>query len=319
MKKSFSFFIALVMLLLCSLPAQNAVAVELPAAGKVATGGSNLNVREKATTSSSIVSKLADQSWITLVEKNGNWWRVRYDTNKYGYCYNAYITPRSGSVHAVLRSDADTVKIYRGESTESEVKKILTAGSAVAVLTKGQTWSCILYGGTHKGYVQTNKLKLCTVIPVQLNVTRYAQNDPRWKNIAIGTKGGTIGSIGCTTTCLAMSETYLTRQTVTPAAMSRRLTYSAGGSLYWPSDYTVSLSSDDTLQQVYEQLMTGKPVVFGAKKANGTQHWVVVTGCDGSGLSPAAFSINDPATANRTTLKQYLALYPNYYKIAWRT
>ena len=318
MKRFFSFFIALGMIMLCTLPPQAGAATETSAAGKVSASGKHLNVREKATTSSSIIAKLEDQSWITLLEKSGNWWRVRYDTNSYGYCYDAYITPRSTSFHAVLNAQTATVNIYRGEGTSYEIKKALPNGSAVAVLNKGKTWSCILFGGTRKGYVQTEKLRECAVAPVTLPVARYSQVDTRWKNVPIGNKGGTIGSIGCTTTCLAMVETYTTGQTVTPAMMARRLTYSAGGSLYWPSDYNVRLSDSNILQQVYQLLKQGKPVVFGAKKANGTQHWVVVSGCDGSGISPAAFTIKDPATASRKTLAQYLAVYPQFYKIAWK-
>lgn len=317
MKKRFCFLIALLLLLLCALP-QTSHAAATPAAGKVATNGYYLNVREKATTSSSIVTKLKDQSWITLLEKDGRWWRVRYDDERYGYCYDSYIVQRNGSSHAVMLVDGKTANVYRGEGTQYEIKKVLSNGSCVAVLTQGEIWSCILYFGTHKGYVRTSELRECKVAPVSLNVKRYAQTDPRWKDTPIGTKGGTIGSIGCTTTCLAMVETYKTGQTVTPPMMAKRLNYSAGGSLYWPANYTVQYADKETLLRVYEQLQKGNPVVFGAKKDNSTQHWVVVTGCDGSALSPAAFTILDPASAARKTLAQYLAVYPNPYKTAWR-
>ena len=319
MKKRLSFLLALMLILLCAATPQTAFAAETPAAGKVSTGGYHLNVREKATTSSSSLKKLTDQSWITLLEKSGNWWRVRFGESDYGYCHEAYITPRSGSVHAVLQNGGASVNLYRGAGTNYEVKKVLPSGAAVAVLTKGDAWSTVLFDGTHKAYVKTALLRETRILPVSLNVTRFSQTDPRWKNVPIGKNGGTIGSIGCTTTCLAMSETYLTKQTVTPAMMAKKLKYASGGSLYWPSDYTVKLSNSEIYATLYDQLRAGKPVIFGAKKANGTQHWVVVTGCDGSGLSPAAFSIHDPATSARKTLAQYLAVYPTLYKVAWRT
>ena len=319
MKKCLSLLFALMLIVLCAAAPQTARAANVPAAGKVSTGGYRLNVRERATTSSSIRKKLTDQSWITLIEKSGAWWRVKYGENAYGYCHEAYIVPRSASVHAVLQNGGATVKIYRGEGTNYEVKAVLQHGTAVAVLTKGDNWSTVLFDGTHKGYVQTALLRETLVVPVSLNVTRYAQTDPRWKTVAIGTNGGTIGTIGCTTTCLAMSETFLTGQTVTPAMMAKQLRYAPGGSLYWPTDYTVNFSNSEIYALVHAQLLAGKPVVFGAKKANGVQHWVVVTGCDGSGLSPAAFSIHDPASTARKTLAQFLAVYPTLYKVAWKT
>ncbi len=317
MKKCISFFIALTVLLLSCLPVVPARAAELPAAGKVVTNGYHLNVREKATTSSSVLAKLEDQSWITLLNKKENWWYVRYGADGFGYCYGDYIQPKANTTHAVLTGTAN-VNVYRRNNTEYELKKTLPAGSAITVLGKNETWSTILFHGTRKGYVRNEFIRTGSVAPVSLNVTRYAQNDPRWKTVRIGTGGGTIGSIGCTTTCLAMNETYLTGKTVTPSAMAEKLTYTAGGSLYWPSNYNVALSDSDTLLRVAQLLKSGRPVVFGAKKPSGTQHWVVVTGCDGTGVSPACFTINDPATAARKTLAQYLALYPKLYKIAWR-
>ena len=159
MKKCLSLLFALMLIVLCAAAPQTARAANVPAAGKVSTGGYRLNVRERATTSSSIRKKLTDQSWITLIEKSGAWWRVKYGENAYGYCHEAYIVPRSASVHAVLQNGGATVKIYRGEGTNYEVKAVLPHGAAVAVLTKGDNWSTVLFDGTHKGYVQTALLR----------------------------------------------------------------------------------------------------------------------------------------------------------------
>lgn len=316
MKKCTSFFIALTILLLSCLPFLNVHAAETPAAGKVSTNGYRLNVREKATTSSSVLTQLEDQSWITLLKEEGSWWYVRCGENTFGYCHKAYIQPRANSYHAVLSTGEDG-NVFRRTETGFERKKTLPAGSAVTVLNSDGEWSCILFSGTRKGYVPNEKVRACRTLPTALNVPRYSQTDPRWKNVRIG-KGGTIGSIGCTTTCLAMNETYLTGKTVTPSAMAKKLTYTPGGSLYWPSDYQVRLSDENALLLAAELLGNGRPVVFGAKKENGSQHWVVLTGCSGTGVSPSCFFINDPATASRKTLAQYLKVYPNFYKIAWR-
>ena len=101
--------------------------------------------------------------------------------------------------------------------------------------------------------------------------------------------------------------------------MVSRLTYSASGMLYWPTNYNVSLAdSSSYLSDIYAQLKKGKPVIFGMKKANGTQHWVVVTGYSKStsSLSTANFTVNDPGSNTRTTLSQVMSVYPYVYKIA---
>jgi len=58
----------------------------------------------------------------------------------------------------------------------------------------------------------------------------------------------------------------------------------------------------------------GKPVLLGATNQYGSQHWVVVRGFTGGDLTPANFTIHDPGTYSRTTLQQFLNVYPNFYK-----
>ena len=128
-----------------------------------------------------------------------------------------------------------------------------------------------------------------------MNVPNYKQTDSRWANTLIGSSGKTISQIGCATTAVAMMESYRQGRTIYPDEMSRKLTYSSSGDLYWPSDYHVVTSSTNYLQGIYNQLSKGKPVLFGAKKSNGSQHWVVITGFTGGGSSSASsFTVNDP-------------------------
>ena len=77
------------------------------------------------------------------------------------------------------------------------------------------------------------------------------------------------------------------------------------------------MAKDDYLLQIRSVLQSGKPVIFGSKKAGGAQHWCVVTGWDGKALSDGSFTVNDPASASRTTLAQFRAIYPVPYKLAW--
>ena len=97
--------------------------------------------------------------------------------------------------------------------------------------------------------------------------------------------------------------------------MSKKLSYSSTGNLYWPSDYTVVTSSTGYLNKIYQKLKEGKPVLLGAKNSSGTQHWVVITGfTGGNSLTASGFTINDPGPKYRTNLQQFLNEYPTFYK-----
>ncbi|MGN0978075.1 MAG: papain-like cysteine protease family protein, partial [Faecousia sp.] len=69
------------------------------------------------------------------------------------------------------------------------------------------------------------------------------------------------------------------------------------------------------LSAVYSKLQQGKPVLFGARNASGTQHWVVITGFQGgSSLTASGFTIHDPGSNSRVNLQQLLDVYPIFYK-----
>ena len=56
------------------------------------------------------------------------------------------------------------------------------------------------------------------------------------------------------------------------------------------------------------------------KKSDGSQHYVLVTGYTGSKgttFSAENFIINDPGSSKRTKLSEYLALFPNLYKLIY--
>ena len=291
-------------------------AADAPAAAKVATGSANLNVRTGPSTGSAIAAKLKNGTWVTLLEQSGDWWQIRFGENEEGYCHGAYLAVRSTSFSAAVQTGGPNLNVRKGAGTDYAVKAKLANGDAVAVLSEGNGWSRILYHGSSLGYVSSRYLAAATAA-IRLDVPYYSQVDARWKNVPIGTSGGTIGTIGCTTTCLAMTESFRKGTTVTPKAMASTLRYLPGGTLYWPADYETALANDAPLQQILTVLQSGRPVIFGAKKPNGTQHWCVITGWDGKALSAASFTVNDPASRSRATLADFLVLYPNAYKLAW--
>lgn len=314
MKKRLCFFIVFVLILSFTILPGTAASA-LPGAGKVTTGASRLNVRAAPSTGSEILTKLEPDAWVTVLGETGGWSRICYGDDATGYVKSDYLKYKDGSFLAWTNTPDSRLNVRRGAGTGFEVKAKLENGERVAVLNEADGWAVILFDGVRKGYVSSRYLTQQKPNRIALNVPQYFQTDARWKNVAIGTHGGTIGSIGCTTTCLAMCESYRTGKTVTPDVMASRLKYQPGGSLYWPSNYRTEFSGENVLQRTKAILESGKPVVFGAKKANGTQHWVVVTGC--SGDTAAQFTIHDPASARRTTLQEYLNLYPNVYKLAY--
>jgi hypothetical protein len=123
-----------------------------------------------------------------------------------------------------------------------------------------------------------------------------------------------MSQIGCATTAIAMMESFRQGRTIYPDAQASQLRYTASGSVYWPSHYTVSTNSAGYLNRVLELLKQGKPVLLGATNSYGSQHWVVVTGFTGGSVTEANFTIHDPGTYYRTTLQEFLSVYPYFYK-----
>lgn len=192
-------------------------------------------------------------------------------------------------------------KLYGLTGTSRTVT--LGAGSwVITVAAVNRTsWA---FGNACKFTVSDQKTLWLHGIPV------FRQYDSRWASTKISTK--TIGQVGCTLTCLAMSESYRQRKIITPADMRKQLSFS-GNDLYWPSRY-YTMGSRLDLKAVYQMINAGKPVIIGAQKVNGGWHWVIVTGyvnLNPNQMKAACFQINDPNSSARTNLAQFLAVYPN--------
>ncbi len=310
MKKILSFLLAFVLAVSIPMTARAASSIR---AGVVTVSSGTLNVRRSHSTDSSVVASLSKGSHITLVSKTGSWWYVQYGKDLYGYCYAHYITAVD-STPATVTLNWGTLNVRSGAGTGYARIAALNNGESVVVLSTENGWSRILYHGTKTGYVSSQYLRTAQVgsSAVSLHVPSYKQTDSRWSGVKIGSSGKTIGQIGCTTTGIAMMESYRTGTTITPDVMSRRLSYTASGSVYWPSDYKVTTSYN--LSNILSLLKAGKPVLIGAKNGYGSQHWVVVTGYNGAGLSASNFTINDPGSNSRTNLQQFFNVYPTFYK-----
>lgn len=314
MKKAF-FSLMILMTLVCILPRQAEAAAMDSKAGAVTTNHSNLNIRSSASTSSPVVGSLRKGSYITLLSKSGSWWQVEYGKGMYGYCHGDYITIVQGTPTRVSTQSAN-LNVRTGPGTSYAVQDRLPKGEIVLFLYEKGDWSRVLYHGTKTGYVSTQYLGNTSsgYKAVQLNVPSYKQTDSRWASVKIGTSGKTISQIGCATTGIAMMESYRTGTTIYPDAMSKKLRYTASGSVYWPENFVTVTQKTGYLQNVYQLLKQNKPVLLGAKNTYGSQHWVVITGFAGRELSADNFFIHDPGSNTRTTLAQFLRAYPTFYK-----
>jgi uncharacterized protein YraI len=305
---------AVVLTILCSFSLLSAAAAG-PAftAGIVSVGVGNLNVRSAPSTASTVLAILPNGSYVTLLSLSGGWWNVEYAMGKYGFCSAAYITQVPGSYAA---SVSCSLNIRSGSGTSYGIVGWLNSGDYAVVLPSSGTWAQVLWGGGSLGWVSRAYLDAgIAFTPLSLTVPSYKQTDARWAGIQVGTKGGTIGTIGCSTVALAMSESYRTGTAIYPGDMAGKLSYTAGGAVYWALNYT-AYTGGDYLSVIYSLLKAGQTVLVGATDAGGGQHWVVVTGfTGGSALSAAGFTINDPGSNSRTTLQQYLSVYPNFYKL----
>ena len=216
-----------------------------------------------------------------------------------------------------------SLNVRSGAGTSYPQQAALYRGDTVVVIGKQGSWSRILYNGNRTGYVSSAYLSTSsggssgTVNggAIRLSVPSFKQNDSRWAKAKIGSSGKTISQIGCATTAIAMMESYRTGTTIYPDAMSKRLSYTSSGNVYWPGHYTAITGSSNLLSGIHSKLYQGKPVLFGAKNSYGGQHWVVITGFTGGSVSDSgAYTINDPGSNSRSTLKQFLSAYPTFYK-----
>lgn len=283
-------------------------------AGIVSTQSGRLNIRSSA--NGYVLTSVPKGSYLTLIERNGDWWKVEYGDGKFGYCHSKYIDISSDTT-ATVATKSGNLNVRSGAGKSYPVIDTVSKGENVIVLSSTGYWSRILYGGNKIGIVNADYLSINEngYSAVYLDVPSFKQTDSRWANVKIGSSGKTIGSIGCVTTGIAMMESFKRGTTVYPDAMSKELSYDSNGNVYWPENYSVSYWSENYLEEIYRILKSGKPILIGAKNLSGSQHWVVITGFSGGEkLSPSSFIINDPGSNTNTNLTQFFSSFPTLYK-----
>ena len=314
MKKGISLILSAALFAGALTPLPARAAAVASAAGMVDLSYGNLNIRNARSTTAQIVATVPDGSYITLISSSGAWWYVEYADGKYGYCHADYIT-RVSTNTATVNVSYGSLNVRSGAGASYARIGSLSKGETVIVLSASGGWSRVLYDGVKTGYVSTAYLSTSGgYSSVSLSVPSFKQTDSRWASMTVGSSGKTMAKIGCATVAIAMMESHRTGQTIYPSTMTKRLSYTPSGNVYWPSNFIAVTNSSNYLSAIYQRLKEGKPVLFGAKNPSGSQHWVVIRGFTGGTLSAKNFIINDPGSSTRTTLAQFLSAYPTFYK-----
>ena len=86
----------------------------------VTTASGKLNVRSSSSSSAAVAASLNKGSYVTLISKSGDWWKVEYAKGKYGYCHAGFITVTEGTPVSVAVSSG-TLNVRSGAGTAYEM------------------------------------------------------------------------------------------------------------------------------------------------------------------------------------------------------
>lgn len=140
------------------------------------------------------------------------------------------------------------------------------------------------------------------------NVPLWNQGDPRWGGRTLG-RSSSIAAAGCAMTSTAMALSKISGRNIDPGTLDRWLDTHGGyvgNGLVWSAaaamvGRTASKPGWST-RTLDAELAAGRPVVIGVDYkpgsnggANGTDHWVCITGKHVDGNGRVTYTANDPA------------------------
>lgn len=143
----------------------------------------------------------------------------------------------------------------------------------------------------------------------------FKQNDPDWGRVKLGRRE-TIGASGCAMTAVAMVLSKHSGEVITPrqldAWLDRNRGYS-GDAIDWNKAASfkgmTTRRESLTLARLDTQLDAGRPALVGVDYkrgsgggANGTDHWVAVTGREVDAQGKVTYLANDPGTGEQIRL-----------------
>jgi len=104
----------------------------------------------------------------------------------------------------------------------------------------------------------------------------FFQTDRRWSGVKLGNSGLTIGGYGCTITSICRILFLLTGVVYTPAEISKKLSFTNDGLLYWDSVQNVGLKATRVKGNPTMDILSknaGKMII---ELAYQPRHWVAV-------------------------------------------
>jgi len=144
----------------------------------------------------------------------------------------------------------------------------------------------------------------------------FKQGDAQWGSRTLG-KSSSLSAAGCAMTSMAMAVSKIKGEVINPGEMDQYLDKNGGyvgNGLVWGKaaqmgGLTASKSAFN-FDTINKQIDAGRPVVIGVDYkagsnggANGTDHWMTVTGRGQENGKPVYF-VNDPATGKQISMRQ---------------
>lgn len=147
--------------------------------GKVYNVATNLRVRSGASTNSSILGYLTNNTEVSIVGTEGSWYKIQYNGG-YGYVSKEYISVNGSSSNNGSSSDNNSsseteinktgyvynvssggLRVRKEASTSSTVLGTLYSGNSVNIIGETGSWYKIKYNSSyayvHKDYITDNK------------------------------------------------------------------------------------------------------------------------------------------------------------------
>ena len=144
----------------------------------------------------------------------------------------------------------------------------------------------------------------------------FKQGDAQWGSRTLG-KSSSLSAAGCAMTSMAMAVSKIKGEVINPGEMDQYLDKNGGyvgNGLVWGKAAQIggltASKSAFNFDTINKQIDAGRPVVIGVDYkagsnggANGTDHWMTVTGRGQENGKPVYF-VNDPATGKQISMRQ---------------
>ena len=127
----------------------------------------SLNLRQQASTASSVLARMPHGTQVNLLEKLGDWSKIQYGTLT-GYVMTGYLTIQEdsaeetppaasgiGTATVALSDESQTLNLRAAPTTNSSVLARLRHGQTLTVLERYENWTYVQFG-TANGYVMND-------------------------------------------------------------------------------------------------------------------------------------------------------------------